>query len=201
MYLHDCQGAECPHCGPWSLGRTTQPGLHSTWYDSTGASVRTYPKRLSVGTTVIIMIGSMENRQVLCQQRRDNQWWGFPGGSQNIGESITTCALREVKEETGLDVILRGVTSIDSNPALYGLCTYADGIVHYTNITFLANIAREHWQDATNDVYHLPAVTPCAESLELVWCPIHRMPEPFLLNHRWRLEQALAHRGPFLPVR
>jgi len=161
-----------------------------------GKEVTTYPKRLSVGTTVIIMIGTMENRQILCQQRRDNSQWGFPGGSQNIGESITACAVREVKEETGLDVELVGVTSIDSDPENYALCTYLDGVVHYTCVSFLATVPRVQWGNE-----YLPDVTPCVESLALAWHPIHRLPEPFLLNHRWRLEQALAHRGPFLPVR
>ena len=163
--------------------------------------MRTYPKRLSVGTTVIIMVGTMENRQVLCQQRKDNGWWGFPGGSQNVGESITACALREVKEETGLDVILTGMTSVDSDPEYYALCTYEDGVVHYTNATFLASVHRSLWREAANYVYDLPPVTPCAESLALAWAPIHRLPEPFLLNHRWRLEKALAHQGAFISVR
>ncbi len=35
--------------------------------------------------------------------------WSIPGGRQEPGETIRECALREVKEETGLDVELAGL--------------------------------------------------------------------------------------------
>lgn len=103
------------------------------------------------------------------------------------------CAEREMKEETGLEVKLLGVISVDSDPTQYALCSYPDGVVQYTNITFLARLG---------DIYQgVPPVTPCEESLELRWVPLRRLPEPFLLNHQWRLEKAMAHRGAFIPVR
>lgn len=45
-----------------------------------------------------------QNAEVLLQKRGDKNKWGCPGGALEIGESIEECALREVKEETGLDV-------------------------------------------------------------------------------------------------
>ena len=36
---------------------------------------------------------------VLLQRRSDNGLWGLPGGSVEIGESVTTAVVREVKEE------------------------------------------------------------------------------------------------------
>ena len=161
------------------------------WRNSCGQPVGAYPKELRPSTTIILLMGTMENREVLCQKRADNGWWGFPGGSQNIGESISQCAVREALEETGLEVTLLGVTSIDSDPDHYALCSYPDGVVQYTNITFLATpahiaLARE--------------VKVCEESLALKWVPVHQLPEPFLFNHRWRFDKALRHRGPFLPV-
>lgn len=40
--------------------------------------------------------------KVLLQQRTDNNKWGFPGGSLELGESFEEAATREAKEEVGL---------------------------------------------------------------------------------------------------
>ena len=40
----------------------------------------------------------------------------FPGGMMEIGETITECALREVKEETDLDCDPKGILAIHSDP-------------------------------------------------------------------------------------
>lgn len=40
--------------------------------------------------------------QLLLQKRRDNHFWGYPGGALDIGESFEECAVREAYEETGL---------------------------------------------------------------------------------------------------
>lgn len=42
--------------------------------------------------------------EVLLQKRADSNKWGFPGGAVEIGETPQMAAIREVKEETGLDV-------------------------------------------------------------------------------------------------
>ena len=45
-----------------------------------------------------------EKGEVLLQRRGDSNTWGFPGGAVEIGETPQQAAVREVKEETGLDV-------------------------------------------------------------------------------------------------
>ena len=42
--------------------------------------------------------------EVLLQRRGDCHQWGFPGGTVELGETPQMAAVREVKEETGLDV-------------------------------------------------------------------------------------------------
>ncbi|BDD85836.1 NUDIX hydrolase [Desulfofustis limnaeus] len=50
---------------------------------------------------IIIEIGS---RIVLIERRNPPPGWALPGGFVDYGESYETAAIREAKEETGLDV-------------------------------------------------------------------------------------------------
>src|SRR5271168_3835213 len=55
--------------------------------------------------------------------------WGLPGGMQDVGETIIEAALREAREETGLEVTPLGIIR-----ALDGITRDAKGAVefHYT---------------------------------------------------------------------
>lgn len=55
-------------------------------------------------TSACVLILNSKN-QVLLQRRVDNGFWGYPGGSMELGESFEDCARREVLEETGLECI------------------------------------------------------------------------------------------------
>jgi ADP-ribose pyrophosphatase YjhB (NUDIX family) len=53
---------------------------------------------------------------ILLIRRTDNGNLALPGGGMDLGESITQAAVREVKEETGLDVEITGLVGIYTNP-------------------------------------------------------------------------------------
>lgn len=43
--------------------------------------------------------------QILLQSRADRDRWGLPGGCQELGERFQETVIREIKEETNLDVL------------------------------------------------------------------------------------------------
>lgn len=43
-----------------------------------------------------------DKNEILLQKRADNGFWGWPGGSLELGESFEEAAIREAQEESGL---------------------------------------------------------------------------------------------------
>ena len=63
--------------------------------------------RKKIGSRPVIMAGAgvillNEKNEILLGRRTDNDYWDYPAGSMEIGESFEECARREVFEETGL---------------------------------------------------------------------------------------------------
>ena len=54
--------------------------------------------------------------KVLLHQRSDNNLWALPGGAMEIGETLGQTAVRETKEETGLEVEPEYIVGIYTNP-------------------------------------------------------------------------------------
>ena len=54
--------------------------------------------------------------RILVVHKTDNALWALPGGGMDVGESMPNAVVREVKEETGLDVEVTGIVGIYTNP-------------------------------------------------------------------------------------
>jgi len=67
-------------------------------------------KRINAAAGVIMRYDENNRKQILLLQRaKEDHWpnfWEFPRGKcdKPVGESLTKCAAREIKEESGLDV-------------------------------------------------------------------------------------------------
>ncbi|MFI6501333.1 NUDIX domain-containing protein [Nonomuraea typhae] len=88
------------------------------YFDDPGAPA---PNTLVVGVAVAV---TDEQGRVLLQRRADNGLWALPGGGMDLTESVPQAGVREVREETGLDVEITGMV---------GLYTDARHVIAYTD--------------------------------------------------------------------
>ncbi len=75
------------------------------------------------GTAVIVV----DNQgRLLLEKRTDSGLWGLPGGRIEPGESLIEAAVREVREETGLQVEISGLVGVYSRCEEGRVVTYPD---------------------------------------------------------------------------
>lgn len=117
---------------------------------------------------------------ILLQRRSDNGLWGLPGGGVEPGESVSEAVVREVREETGLEVTPGRLVGVYSSPAINQIVTYPDGnVIHYVSSSFECRI--------------VGGTLACGiESLDLRWYDPTRLPAEMVPMHRIRIEDALA---------
>ena len=61
-----------------------------------------------------IVVFDEQGRVLLQNRSKDDIQWGFPGGVMELGESAAEAAIREVREETGLEVKIEGLLGVYS---------------------------------------------------------------------------------------
>ena len=86
------------------------------------------------GTSIIPIL---PNGQIVLIRRRDNGKWGLPGGMVNWGQDLLTTVTRELKEETGLELLkvrrLVGIYSApDRDPRIHSICVVVEADVQGT---------------------------------------------------------------------
>lgn len=103
------------------------------YYDDPAAPVA---NRLAVGASAAVTDGG---GRVLLQRRADNGLWALPGGGMELDESLPGAVVREVREETGLDVEVTGLVGTYTDPR--HVIAYPGGEVRRQfNICFTARV-------------------------------------------------------------
>ena len=117
--------------------------------------------------------------RVLLQRRSDNGYWNLPGGGLELGESVAQACVREVREETGLEVEVVRLIGVYSAPDITTM-SYPDGrVIQYITSLFECRIV-----GGTLEFDE--------ESLALDWFDPLELPTPFSPNHVPRVQDALS---------
>ncbi|MDT0415844.1 MULTISPECIES: NUDIX domain-containing protein [unclassified Streptomyces] len=127
-----------------------------------------------------------ERGRVLLQRRRDNDLWALPGGGMDMDESLSGAAVREVREETGLDIEITGLVGTYTDPR--HVIAYTDGEVRRQfNVCFRGRIVGG-------------SLTLSNESTELRFVDPAELPDlPMHHTQRLRIQHFLEHRStPYL---
>ena len=125
---------------------------------------------------------------VLMIRRSDNDNWAVPGGAIDLGESMVQAAVRETREETGIDCEITGLVGIYTDPKHVLLYT-SNGEV------------RQEFSIVLTAVATGGQPTPSSESSEVRWVPREELAGYQLdRSMRLRIEHYLAGRSesPYL---
>jgi ADP-ribose pyrophosphatase YjhB (NUDIX family) len=80
------------------------------YYDDPSA-----PKANSLVPSVNVVVVN-DAGEMLMIRRTDNDNWAVPGGAIDLGESVAQAAVRETREESGIECEITGIVGIYSDP-------------------------------------------------------------------------------------
>lgn len=72
-------------------------------------------------THIVAVDGIVENErnEILLVKYRDKEVWTVPGGQVEVGENLINALIREIREESGIDVTVDKLICISSNTGTY----------------------------------------------------------------------------------
>ena len=122
---------------------------------------------------VLIELASAPGKLVFVERKNEPRGLALPGGFVDEGEWVADAAVREAREETGLDVELTELFHVYSDPA-------RDARKHTISVVFLA---RAHGQPVGGD-----------DAARCVVCPPDGVPQPLVFDHATIIADYLAYR-------
>lgn len=122
---------------------------------------------------IAALVAIIHEEKILLTKREDFEVWCLPGGGVEDGESVAEAAIREAKEETGLDVELT---------RLVGIYSRVGGM----------------WNDMHAVLFAAKPVggglkTQPGETIEVAYFSFDELPDEMLFGHKKRIIDAIHH--------
>jgi len=138
------------------------------------------PRANSIVVAVTVFVLDDQDR-VLLIRRTDNGLWALPGGAQDFGEYVAETAVRETREEAGIDVEVVDVVGIYSDPK---------HVVEYSN-----GEVRQQFSICFRARYLGGQPTASEESAEVRWVARNELDElPIHPSMRLRIDHGFENR-------
>jgi ADP-ribose pyrophosphatase YjhB (NUDIX family) len=115
------------------------------------------PKANSLVPSVNVVVVN-DAGEILMIRRTDNDNWAVPGGAIDLGESVGQAAVRETREESGIECEITGIVGIYSDPK---------HVILYTS----NGEARQEFSIVLTARPLSGQPTPSSESSEVRWVP------------------------------
>jgi ADP-ribose pyrophosphatase YjhB (NUDIX family) len=123
-----------------------------------------------------------DGAEILMIRRTDNGNWAVPGGTVDLGESVVQAAVRETREESGIECEITGIVGIYSDPK---------HVILYTS----NGEARQEFSIVLTASPLGGQPTPSPESSEVRWVPPAEMPAYAMdRSMRLRINDYLDHK-------
>jgi 8-oxo-dGTP pyrophosphatase MutT (NUDIX family) len=121
--------------------------------------------------------------EILMIRRSDNDNWAVPGGAIDLGESVAQAAVRETREESGIECEITGIVGIYSDPKHVILYTSNGEVRQEFSIVLTARPLSGQ-------------PTPSSESSEVRWVPVPAALEYTMdRSMRIRIDDYLERKG------
>ncbi len=145
------------------------------YYDNPDA-----PKANSLVPSVNVVVTN-DADEILMIRRTDNDNWAVPGGAIDLGESVAQAAVRETREESGIECEITGIVGIYSDPKHVLLYTSNGEVRQEFSIVLTARPLSGQ-------------PTPSSESSEVRWVPVSEVRDYTIdRSMRIRINDYLAH--------
>lgn len=133
--------------------------------------------------TADVLVYHPEHGLVLIERGNEPHGFAIPGGFVDEGETIEHAAVREMKEEIGMDVELLGILGVYSHPK-------RDPRFHTMTVTFVGSVAHPEQLCAGDD------------AAKAAFYPLSQLPGKLCFDHDRAVEHFKAYlqgKRPLLP--